>query len=177
MSEMTLAQIGDSLPEYAKDLRVNLQNVLQQAELTPQQTWMSAIACALASRNNALSRAVEAEAEGKLPPEGIQAAKAAFAMMEMNNVFYRFKHYIGAKDEYAQVPARLRMQAIRNHGGDPVDFELACLAASAVNGCEACVRSHEDVVRQKGVSPEAVVAAARIAATMHAVAAVRESLG
>lgn len=168
---MNLTELAESLPAYARDLKLNLQNVLAQQELTEQQTWTTAVACALACRNETLSRTILAEAAGKLSPEQLESAKAAFAIMEMNNIYYRFRHML-AKDEYANVPARLRMQAIRTHGGDPVDFELACLAASSINGCEACIKSHEAVVREKGLTPEAVVASVRIAATLHAVAAV-----
>ena len=168
---MNLTEISESLPAYARDLKLNLQNVLSQAELTEQQTWTVAVACALTCRNEALSRAVLAEAQARLAPQQLESAKAAFAIMEMNNIYYRFRHMLD-KEEYANIPARLRMQAIRSHGGDPVDFELACLAASSINGCEACIRSHEAVVREKGLTPEAVVASVRIAATLHAVAAV-----
>ena len=171
---MTLAQIAESLPDYAKDLRINLTNTLQQQELTPQQTWMTAVACALTSRNRALSDAVTAEARAHLSAENLNAAKAAFALMGMNNVFYRFKHMIG-RAEYDNIPARLRMQMIRGHGGDPVDFELACLAASSIKGCEACVKSHEAVVREKGLKEETVLASVRIAATLNAVAGVIEA--
>ena len=171
---MNLTEIAESLPAYARDLKLNLQNVMAQQELTEQQTWTTAVACALACRNTALSRAVLAEAAARLAPQQLESAKAAFAIMEMNNIYYRFRHML-SKDDYANVPARLRMQAIRTHGGDPVDFELACLAASSINGCEACIKSHEAVVREKGVSPEAVVASVRIAATLHAVAAVLDA--
>ncbi len=75
------------------------------------------------------------------------------------------------------MPARLRMQSIRTHGGDPVDFELACLAVSTINGCEACVASHEGVVSGKGLNAEAVTASVRIAAVMHAVASVLDAEG
>jgi alkyl hydroperoxide reductase subunit D len=171
---MTIQQIAESLPDYAKDLRINLGNVLQQAELTPQQTWMTAVACALVCRNETLSAAVVEGAAPHLSPESLNAARAAFAMMQMNNVFYRFRHMIG-REEYNQIPARLRMQAIRGHGGDPVDFELACLAVSSINACEACLRSHEAVVREKGLREDAVMASVRIAATLHAVASVLEA--
>jgi len=135
---------------------------------------MTAVACALACRNGALSKAVVAEAKDKLSPEALNAAKAAFSVMGMNNVFYRFKHMIG-RAEYDPIPGRLRMQIIRGHGGDPVDFELACLAVSSINACEACVKSHEAVVREKGLKEEAVLASVRIAATLHAIAGVLEA--
>jgi alkyl hydroperoxide reductase subunit D len=173
---MTLEQITDSLPDYARDLKVNLQNVLAQQELTERQTWTVAVACAMASRHPALTKAILAKAAEKLAPEQLHSAKAAGAIMGLNNVFYRFRHMVG-KEEYNTIPARLRMQAIRMHGGDPVDFELACLAASAVKGCEACVKSHDAVVREKGISGEAVLASARIASTLHAVATVLDAEG
>lgn len=171
---MTLPQIIESLPDYARDLKLNLQSVLAQAELTEQQTWTNAVACALASRNHSLSQAILAEAAGKLSPEQLNSARAAFAIMQMNNIFYRTRHMLN-KDEYNTIPARLRMQAIRNHGGDPVDFELACLAVSSINGCEACLKSHDAVVREKGVTAEAVIASVRIASTLHAVASILEA--
>jgi len=171
---MNLTEIAGSLPAYARDLKLNLQNVLAQQELTGQQTSTTAVACALACRNEALSRAVLAGAAEKLSPQQLESAKAASAIVEMNNIYYRFRHML-SKDEYANVPARPRMQVIRTHGGDPVDFELACLAASSINSCEACIKSHEAVVREKGISPEAVVASVRIAATLHAVAAVLDA--
>jgi len=173
---MPIQNILDLLPEYARDLKVNLQNVLQQQELTPQQTWMVAVACAIASRNKQLTDVIAEEAASKTTPETINAGRTAGALMGMNNVFYRFRHFIQAKQEYATVPARLRMQAIRAHGADPVDFELACLAASTIKGCEACVASHEQVVRDKGLTENHVTAAVRIAATLHAVATVLDAL-
>jgi alkyl hydroperoxide reductase subunit D len=171
---MTLAQIADALPDYAKDLRVNLQNVMNQTELTPQQTWSVAVSCALACRNETLSKAVLTEASPRLTFEAFNAAKAAMAIMGMNNIFYRFRHMIG-REEYNSIPGRLRMQVIRGHGGDPLDFELCCLAVSAINGCEACVKSHEAVLREKGLKEDAILASIRIAATLHAVAGVVEA--
>lgn len=171
---MTLTQIQESLPDYARDQKLNLQAVLAQSELTERQTWTTAVACALACRNQTLSKAVIEEASAKLSPEQLNSARAAFGVMQMNNIFYRFRHMVG-REEYSTIPARLRMQSIRTHGGDPVDFELACLAVSSINGCEACLKSHDAVVREKGVTGEAVMASVRIAATLHAVASILEA--
>ena len=172
---MTLAELADSLPDYAKDLRVNLQNVLNQAELSPQQTWSVAVSCALACRNIKLTQSVLQEAGARLlSPEAMIAAKAASAIMGMNNIFYRFRHIIG-REEYSDIPARLRMQAIRSHGGDPLDFELCCLAVSSINGCEACVKSHEAVLREKGLKEETILASIRVAATLHAIAGILDA--
>ncbi|HOK48479.1 MAG TPA: carboxymuconolactone decarboxylase family protein, partial [Bryobacteraceae bacterium] len=142
-------------------------------ELTEQQAWGTAVAAAAASRNAELSAAILEEAAAHLSPEALRAAKAAAAIMGMNNVYYRFLHLVN-NEKYSTIPARLRMQVIRSHGGDPVDFELWCLAVSAINNCQACVGSHERVLREKGVSEETILASVRIAAVIHALAATLE---
>jgi len=166
---MELDNLLESLPDYAKDLRINLGNVLRQSDLSEQQAWGTAVCCAMTARQADLIAAVEAEAARRLDPKALFAAKAAAALMGMNNVFYRFRHLVG-NPEYADQPARLRMQAIRGHGSDPVDFELWCLAASSVTGCGACMAAHEKTLREKGVRAETVIAAVRIAAVIHGLA-------
>ena len=91
--------------------------------------------------------------------------------MGMNNVYYRFLH-LTENPKYATIPARLRMNVLRTHGVDQADFELWCTAVSAINNCPACVASHEKAVREKGLTEETVLAAVRIAAVIHAIAAV-----
>ena len=164
----------NSIPDYAKDLKLNLSAVLKQAELTEQQTWGTAVASAIASRGSEVTRAILAEAQLHLTPEALNAAKAASAIMGMNNIYYRF-HHLSGNEAYSSIPARLRMQVIRTHGADPVDFELWCTAVSALNGCGTCVASHEKVLREKGMKEEAIIASVRIASVVHAVAAVLES--
>ena len=166
---MSLQTLVESIPDYARDTRVNLGNVLKQTELTPQQLWGTAVACAVATRNAAVIRAIEAEAAGKLSPEAITAAKTAASLMSMNNVWYRFLH-LTENEKYSGSPARLRMQGLRNHGVDQTDFELWCTAVSAMNNCSACVGAHEKVVREKGLTEEHVTAAVRIAAVIMAAA-------
>lgn len=171
---MELEQLLETVPDYARDLKLNMGSVLHQAELTEPQTWGTAVACAIAARNSQLLDAVLREAAKHVGEPVIAAAKAASAVMGMNNIFYRFRH-LTTNAKYGTMPARLRMQVIRTHGGDPVDFELWCLAVSAINGCAACVGSHENVLREKGVSEETVLAAVRIASVIHALAAVLDA--
>ena len=168
---MDLEQLLNTVPEYAKDLKLNLGNTLRQPELTPQQAWGTAVACALAVRCAPLLNAITAEASKHLSEQALFAARAAGAIMGMNNVFYRFRHLSG-NEKYASMPARLRMQVIARHGGDPADFELWCLVVSAINACGTCVEAHEKVLREKGVGEEVVLAGVRIASTIHALAAV-----
>jgi alkyl hydroperoxide reductase subunit D len=168
---MSFESFLDTFPNYARDIKLNLSNVVKQSELTARQTWGTAIASAIASRNADLLRAITAEAQQHLSSTELEAAKSAAAIMGMSNVYYRFQHMVTG-DKYSTIPARLRMQAIRSHGTDHVDFELWCTAVSAINNCHACVGSHERVLRDKGFDEEKIVAAVRIAAVVHAAAGV-----
>jgi len=171
---MSIEKLLERLPAYARDLKLNLPNLLQQPELTPQQTWGTALACAMAARNGELLAAIGEQARQVLSETAFAAAQASSAIMGMNNVYYRFQH-LCSNDRYKTIPARLRMQVIRSHGSDPADFELWCLAVSAINGCGACVDSHERVVREKGLAEESVAAAIRLSAVINALAGVLEA--
>ena len=167
---MSLQDLKDALPAYAKDLKLNLGSLANEDLLTDQQKWGTYLASALASRNAQVVRALSAEASQHLSDEAVTAAKAAAAIMGMNNIYYRFTHMASEKS-YATLPAKLRMQVIANPGVDKVDFELWSLAVSAVNGCGMCIDSHDRVVREGGLSTQQVQAAVRIASVVHAVAA------
>ena len=174
MIVMTLQELLDTLPNYSKDFRLNLPGLLQQSELTEHQAWGTFVACAFAARNAELLRTAISEAKPHLDDQVIEAAKAAAAIMGMNNVYYRFQHLI-EKEKYSEMPARLRMQALRTHGVDQTDFELWCAAVSAMNGCGKCLVAHERVVLEKGLSEEAVLAAVRIASVVHGLAVVLDA--
>lgn len=168
---MTLNELLDTVPAYAKDLKLNLSSLLQQQELTEQQIWGTAVASTIASRNSELLEAVLSEAAKHLSPQALEAAKSAAAVMGMNNVYYRFQH-LAKNPKYATLPARLRMNVLRTHGIDPVDFELWSIAVSAINGCGMCIDSHEQVLRGKGMSEESIIAAVGLAAVIHGLATV-----
>jgi len=167
---MSIETLKDSLPDYARDLKLNLSSLAQEGLLSEQQRAGAFVATALAARNEATTRAVMASFAPALSPEALTAAKAAAAIMAMNNIYYRFTHLASAED-YKTLPARLRMNVIGKPGVDKADFELWCLAVSAINGCGVCIDSHEKILRAAGLSAEQIQAAVRIAAVVHAVAA------
>jgi alkyl hydroperoxide reductase subunit D len=164
------------LPDYARDLKLNLGMVLTTngaPGLSDKQIWSIALASAIAARNTGFARDIETLARAHLVDVEVQGAKAAAAIMAMNNIYYRFLHLV-EDDEYQSMPARLRMNVISNHGIDKLDFELISLAVSEVNGCGLCVTSHEKKLRAHEVSREAIQSAVRIAATIHSVAVTLE---
>lgn len=176
MSSNTLDLIRDSIPDYARDLKLNLGSVLTEPGapgLNDRQIWAVAVASAIASRNLSFTRALEAAAAEHLDAAHLQAARAAAAIMGMNNIYYRFLHLV-EDAEYQAMPARLRMNILANPGIDKLDFELLSLAVSAVNGCGLCISSHEKKLRAHGYTREMIQSAVRIAATVHAVAGVLE---
>jgi alkyl hydroperoxide reductase subunit D len=166
MEPMSLEALRNRLPEYAKDQKLNLSSLATEPTLTEQQRAGTFIASALASRNPEVIRAITAEFGSKLSPDALAAAKAAASIMGMNNIYYRFTHLVVG--DYANMPAKLRMNIMAKPGVDKVDFELWSLAVSAINGCGMCMEAHEKVLLQHGVSKEAVQAAVRIAAVVHA---------
>ncbi|HEY8191348.1 MAG TPA: carboxymuconolactone decarboxylase family protein [Alphaproteobacteria bacterium] len=166
---MTIDALQSRLPDYAKDIRLNLTTLAGEEGLTAQQKWGAFYATALASGNGTVIQAFEAEASGHLNPQAMDAVRAAASIMAMNNIYYKFAGTMG--ESYQTMPARLRMNVIGNPGVDKIDFELWSLAVSAINGCQYCVLAHEAKLIATGMSREQIQAAVRIAAVVHAIAA------
>jgi alkyl hydroperoxide reductase subunit D len=165
--------VREAIPELAKDIKLNLQAVLQGGTLTPAQRWGVAVASAAAARNPQLRDAVVADARAEVDAAVVEDGLAAAALLGMNNVYYRFRHLVG-KPVYSEKPARLRMNRLVKPATNKPDFELFSLAVSAINGCEACIRAHEAVVVEGGISEDQVHDAVRIAATVQAAAVALE---
>ncbi|MBL8531122.1 MAG: carboxymuconolactone decarboxylase family protein [Hyphomonadaceae bacterium] len=168
---MAFDALRDTLPDYAKDIKLNLGSLASDQSLSEQQKWGAFLACAYATGAPALIRALEAETEARLTPEAKNGAKAAAAIMGMNNVYYRSVHLL-KNEEYRTLRAGLRMNVIANPGVDKGDFELWSLAVSAVNGCGMCLDSHEEELRKRSFTSTQVQTALRIAAVVNAAAAV-----
>lgn len=167
---MSLAELKEALPEFARDVKLNLESVLTEEGapgLTREQILGTALASAYAVQNAQTAEMVLAEAAGVLSPQAIEAAKAAAAIMAMNNVYYRFVHLAEDKD-FSKMPARLRMNVLANPGIEKIDFELMALAVSAINGCGMCVNAHIAQIRRAGISNEGVQSAVRIGAIINA---------
>jgi alkyl hydroperoxide reductase subunit D len=163
-------QLRESLPDAARDIKLNLQNVLAPASLNLAQVWGVALTAAFTARNERLVQAILADARAAGVAEAvIDDARAAAVLMGMNNVYYRFRHLI-EKEAYSQKPARLRMLRTTQVASNKPDFELFCFTASAINNCQTCMQSHERVVLEGGLSEDQLHDAVRVAATINAAA-------
>ena len=165
---MSVDNLKDGLPGYAKDLKLNLGTLARSTELSEQQLWGTFVATAAATRNDQVISEISEEAKTHLSEEAYNAALAAASIMAMNNVAYRARGWLG--DDYAQVRMGLRMNVISKPGIEKVDFELFSLAVSTINGCEHCTIAHEKTVREEGLTKEQVFEAVKIAATVSGVA-------
>ena len=169
---MSIDALRDLLPAYAKDLSLNLSSLAGETILNDQQKWGAFVAAAHAVGQGDVVKGIEAAASAAgLSEEAKTGAKAAAAIMGMNNVYYRALHLM-KNQEYRTLPAHLRMNVIANPGVDKTDFELWCTAVSAVNGCGMCLDAHEEELRKRGVPTVNIQAALRIAAVVGAVSRV-----
>lgn len=169
---MSIQTIRDKLPEYAKDTKLNLGKLVTGDEvegLTTNQSYGVALASAYATKNIELITAITNQVAETLSPEEINAAKAAVTIMGMNNIYYRFIH-LSSDNDYAKMPAGLRMNVIGKPGIEKVDFELYSLAVSAINGCGMCIDAHVHELTKGGISKQGVQSSIRIAAVINAAA-------
>jgi lipoyl-dependent peroxiredoxin subunit D len=169
---MSLESLRAALPAYARDLDLTLTALVAETTLSDQQKWGCFIASAHALGVGPVVRAIEAAArDAGVTAEAVTAAKAAAAIMAMNNIYYRALH-IMHNPEYRALPARLRMNIIGNPGVEKTDFELWSMAVSAINGCGACLDAHETELKKRGLPPPAIQASMRIAAVVNAISRV-----
>lgn len=170
---MSIDSLKDRIPAFAKDVKLNLSSMLSEETLPTQQRYGLFLACAIATRNVEVMRAFETLARGQISAQALDAARAAGAIMAMNNIYYRFVH-LASNKAYESKPARLRMNVIGNPGVDKVDFELWSLAVSAINGCGKCIDAHDKVLRDAGVSEDTIQTAARFASIIQSLAVALE---
>ena len=169
---MSIETLRQALPEFAKDLKLNLSKVLSDEGLeglTANQTLGIALACAYAIKNTQLVEALVQESQKLLSEADFNAAKAAASIMAMNNVYYRSVHLLDDQ-EVSQMPTNLRMTIIGNPGVEKVDFELMSIAVSAINGCGWCIQAHARVLEKAGVSKLGIQSAMRIASVLEGTA-------
>ena len=163
-----LAAIKVQIPDYAKDIRLNLDGAIARSSLAPEDSLGVALAAAFAAKSKPLVDAFKAA----VPPAEGHAALTAATLMGMNNVWYPFVEMADDAD-LKTMRAELRMNAYATHGGvDRQSFELYALAASIVGKCEFCIRSHYKLLQETGLTTQQLRDVGRIAAVINAAAQV-----
>jgi alkyl hydroperoxide reductase subunit D len=155
----------DAGSRYIKDLKINVSNALNNTQyLNRKEALLLALAVAINERHRLLQRSFTelAKQEGATEAEIAEMA-ACTSLMNTNNVFYRFRHFM-QKDFYNNQPAGIKMSIMMNPATGKEFFELASLVISSINGCEMCVSSHEQSVLQHGSSEAKVFEAVKTGA-------------
>ena len=156
----------DAAAPYWKDLYTNLRTALHSDSLTQAEVYLLATALAHNAPHPTAQRALAAMARRQeVSEEAIGAAVSTANHMRANNILFRYKHYLEPGD-YDRLPARLRFsrEITQVLGKEP--YELICLAVSAVNGCSACCRAHEQYLRRLDCPPERIFQAVRLASVL-----------
>lgn len=166
-----LSSIKESIPDYAKDIRLNLDSTIARSSLEGNDAVAVALAAAFAAKCTTIVEAIRAA--GVLSPEELNAALTAAALMGMNNAWYPYVEMANDADLKSQRP-ELRMTAYATHGGvDKRRFEMYALAASIVGKCHFCVSSHYALLKnEQGMSAQQLRDVGRIASVVNAVAQV-----
>lgn len=168
---MSIEKLKNALPDYAKDIKLNLSSVLTEEgaeDLSQKQIYSIALSVAYSLKNAKVSECILDAASNMISDADINAAKSAATIMAMNNIYYRFIHLVSDKS-FSTLPVKLRMNVIGNPGVDKIDFELNCLAVSAINGCGMCIDAHANTLIKAGFSKLGIQSAIRIASVLNAV--------
>ncbi|TXD58507.1 carboxymuconolactone decarboxylase family protein [Ralstonia sp. TCR112] len=166
-----LQTIKGRIPDYAKDIRLNLDGTIARSSLEGNDAVGVALAAAFAAKSKVLTDAIRNA--GVLSPEEVNGALTAAALMGMNNVWYPYVEMADDSD-LAQQKAELRMNAYASNGGvDKRRFEMYALAASIIGKCHFCIKSHYDLLKNhQGMSAQQLRDVGRIAAVVNAAAQV-----
>ena len=161
--------IKDSIPNHSKDIKLNLDSVINRSPLSVEDTHAIALTCAFASNNGPLAYAIQISGELDKFPAETSAAKTAASLMAMNNVYYPFIEMCDDAD-IKGLPAGLRMNAYANHAGvTKKQFEMYALAASAIGKCHFCVKNHYETLKKEGMTVAELQHVGKIASVINAI--------
>lgn len=161
-----LNSIKELIPDYAKDIRLNIDGTIARSSLTGNDAVAVALAAAFAAKSRKIIDIISAS--GALSEEEKNAVLTASALMGMNNVWYPYVEMTEDADLKSQ-PAQLRMNAYATNGGvDKRRFEMYALSASIIGKCQFCIKSHFDLLKHEGMSSQQLRDVGRIAAVINA---------
>lgn len=170
---MSLETLKDVVKDYGRDIRINLDSVLSAEGapgLTEEQIYGTFLAGAYATKSAKLIQLAQDIVSAKISAEELEGVKAAATIMGMNNIYYRYLHLLEGEEELKKLPAKLRMQIIGKPGIEKTNFEIYCLAVSAITGCGMCINAHIHELRRHGLTDLGIQSAVRISAVTNGAA-------
>ncbi len=165
--ESIINDLKNKIPDYAKDLRLNLDSVVGRSPLDKNIVLGCVVASAFASKNSYLLNVIQNDES--LDKTYIQAALTAASLMAINNMWYPYVE-MTADEQLKTLTVGLRMNAYATHGGiDKNHFEMFTLAASIIGKCHFCVESHYQLLKNAGVTVEQLKEIGKISAVISAI--------
>jgi lipoyl-dependent peroxiredoxin subunit D len=163
-----LQTVKDSIPDHSKDIKLNIDSVINRSGLDPVDAHAIAYVSAIASGNGGLAFEIEHNSPLFTQEAERNAAKTAASLMAQNNIWYPFVE-MAADESMKGLPAGLRMNAYATHGGvSKKKFEMYSLAASIIGKCHFCVKAHYDTLKKEGMTTQELMAVGRIASVVNA---------
>jgi alkyl hydroperoxide reductase subunit D len=169
MSVYWVESVKNSIPDHSKDIKLNLDSVINRSPLALEDTLAVALASALSANNGELAWAIQTSGEMDNFAAEVEAAKTAASLMGMNNVYYPFVEMTGDSD-LKGLPPGLRMNAYATHAGvSKKKFEMYALAASIIGKCHFCVKNHYDTLKKEGMTVQELQHVGKIASVINAI--------
>lgn len=171
----TLTPVGEKLDALfngrtsviARDLKLNLRKYLIEAALTPAEAAPTLVALAATTgQDELLAYGEEWMQTNGDSEEQVREAREAAGMVTMLNTYYSFRQKLGDESYGA---AGLRMTALARPALGKERFEMLAFAVSVINGCEQCIKAHEKVLKDHGVTADKIHDLGRLAAVVFAV--------
>lgn len=172
------SEYSGSASAVYRDLSLNFKKILEDSPLEPQERFLNLLSIAVALENKAMAALAKQQlADLSVPQENVQEAAEVAGIMGMNNVYYKFRSFLGAETveaDYAR--AGLRMNSLGKPLNGKKDFEMMAFSVSVVNGCPTCIVSHERTLRTHEVSPDKIHDLARMAAVSKGLTSLKKAL-
>jgi alkyl hydroperoxide reductase subunit D len=161
-----LVDMGHIEARYLKDLKINVSNALKYESLSEKESALLALSVAINEKTKTLENAlIEKAKSAGASQEEILETFACVSLLNVNNVFYRFRHFT-KKEYYQATPAGIKMTVMGNPSMGKEFFELMSLGISSLNGCELCVNAHEESLIKMGTSQQRIYDAVRLFANI-----------
>ena len=163
---MTLNDLKNSIPDFAKDVKLNFSSLIINSEYDEELVYGCAYASSLAIGDNHIASVFEEECRNRFGGEFIESVKATVIVMSLNNIWYKYRDSL-PNGEMKTAAQRMRVNIMRDHAGlNKILFESISLCISAVNGCTFCVKAHSNLLLDNGKSKDYVLNIGRIASVI-----------
>ena len=166
---MTLNDLKNSIPDFAKDVKLNLSSLVMNSEYDEELVYGCAYASSLAIGDKDIASVFEEECRNRFGSEFNESVKATVTVMSLNNVWYKYRDSMPTT-EMKMAPQKMRVNIMANHAGlEKILFESLSLCVSAINGCTFCVKAHSDLLLENDKTKEYVFNIGRIASVISSV--------